>query len=176
MVHHAARQDRSRATFAIAGVALGLALECYFPVRILLLVCPLFLLHGVSRDPLRTTAADVATFGVGALLVLAPLLISVPWSVVAGHSRQVLLTHASTLQELEHSYQVVGLPAVFLRNLKEGAAMFTEWANPCVWHQTPAGLLDIGTLARPPRHPPSGRSPAMPRRDPSEPVVRSRLR
>jgi hypothetical protein len=141
-----ARQDRSRAAFAIAGVSLGLALECYFPVRILLLVCPLFLLHGVSRDSMRTTAADVAAFGVGALLVFAPLLISVPWSVVAGHSQQVLLTHAPTLQELERSYQVVGLPAVFLRNLKEGAAMFTEWANPCVWHQTPAGLLDMATL------------------------------
>jgi hypothetical protein len=139
-----ARQDRSRATLAVAGIALGLALECYFPTRILLLVCPLFWLNGGSRDPVRTTTADVATFGLGALLVLTPLLNSVPWRVIAGHSQQVWLIHAS--EHFERTYHVVGLPAVFFRNLKESAAMFTEWANPCVWHQTPAGLLDMGTL------------------------------
>jgi hypothetical protein len=141
-----ARQDRSRATLALAGVALGLALECYFPVRILLLVCPLFWLPVVARQPARTTLADAATFVTGTLLVLTPLLFNVRWSVLVGHSQQVLITNPAVLEELERRYGVVGLPAVFLRNLRETAAMFTEWANPCVWHQTPAGLLDAGTF------------------------------
>lgn len=141
-----ARQDRSRATFALAGIALGFALQCYYPLRILLLVCPLFWLPVLRRQPARTTVADMATFGVGALLVLTPLLFNVPWNVLVLHSQQVLITAPWALHELQRIYHVVGLPAVFRRNLAESAALFTEWANPCVWHQTPAGLLDVGTL------------------------------
>jgi hypothetical protein len=141
-----ARQNRSRATLALAGIALGFALECYFPLRILLLVCPLFWLPAVSRQPARATLADAATFVTGALLVLTPLLFNVRWSVLVGHSQQVLITNPAVLEDLQRRYDVVGLPAVFLRNLRETAAMFTEWAAPCVWHQTPAGLLDAGTL------------------------------
>src|ERR1700687_2610114 len=39
-----ARQDGSRALLAVAGIGLGLALECYFPARILVLLVPLFVL------------------------------------------------------------------------------------------------------------------------------------
>jgi hypothetical protein len=141
-----ARQYRSRATLALAGIALGFALECYFPVRILLLVCPLFWLPALLRQPARTTLADAATFVTGTLLALTPLLFNVRWSVIVGHSQQVLITNPAVLNELERRYGVVGLLAVFLCNLRETAAMFTAWADPSVWHRTPAGLLDAGTL------------------------------
>ena len=141
-----AQQDHSRAIFALAGIALGFALECYFPVRILLLVCPLFWLPVLRRQPARTTAADMATFGVGALLVLTPFLFKVPWTVITLHSQQVLTRGAAVSVTWSAGGDVVSLAAVFLRNLRETTAMFTEWANPCVWHETPAGLLDVGTL------------------------------
>jgi hypothetical protein len=141
-----AQQNRSRATFALAGIALGFALECYFPVRILLLVCPLFWLPVLRRQPARTSAADIATFAVGALLVLTPLLFRVPWAVIMLHSQQVLTRRSAVSVRWSVGGDVVSLGAAFRRNLWESAAMFTEWANPCVWHKTPAGLLDVGTL------------------------------
>lgn len=143
-----ARQDRSRTVLALAGVILGLALQCYFPIRILLLLCPLFWLADWLLDPvpLRTMAADTATFWGATLLVLAPLLVSVPWDVLAGHSQDVLLSHPGRLQHFEALYHVTGLPAVLGRNLQEAAAMFTEWADVCVMNRSPAGLLDTGTL------------------------------
>jgi 4-amino-4-deoxy-L-arabinose transferase-like glycosyltransferase len=144
-----ARQDRSRAMFAIGGVVLGLALQCYFPVRILIMLCPLFfVVDGLRYDvPMRTMVSDAACFVAGALLALSPLLVWTPWDVIAGHSRDVLITHPAVLGELSRRYHVSGLPAVFGRNLKEAAAMFTEWADVCVLNRSPAGLLDVGTLA-----------------------------
>ncbi|MFI5395617.1 MAG: ArnT family glycosyltransferase [Candidatus Binatia bacterium] len=143
-----ARQGRSRAALALAGVTLGLALQCYFPVRILLLLCPLFWLADWLRNPVpvRTMAADTATFLVATLVVVAPLLLSAPWESIAGHSRGVLLCNSGTLQHLADLYKVTGLPAVFGRNLQEAAAMFTDWADVCVMNRSPAGLLDTGTL------------------------------
>ena len=38
----------SRAVLAAAGIALGFALQGYFPVRILLVIAPLFLVHGLG--------------------------------------------------------------------------------------------------------------------------------
>jgi 4-amino-4-deoxy-L-arabinose transferase-like glycosyltransferase len=144
-----ARQDRSRAVMAVAGIALGLALQCYFPVRILIVICPLFWFADWYREPVawRTMVADTATFGVATLLVLAPLLVSVPWNTLAGHSQDVLLTRAGTWQHLAETYQVTGLPAVVWRNVREAGAMFTDWADVCVLNRSPAGLLDVGTLA-----------------------------
>jgi hypothetical protein len=143
-----ARQDHSRATFALVGIILGLALQCYFPVRILILLCPLFfVVDGLWYDvPLRTMVSDAACFVAGALLVLSPLLVSTPWHVLAGHLQDVLITQPAVLGELSQQYHVSGLPAVFGRNLKQAAAMFTEWADVCVFNRSPAGLLDVGTL------------------------------
>jgi len=143
-----AQQDRSRATFALGGIILGMALQCYFPVRILILLCPLFfVVDGLRYDvPMRTMVSDAACFVAGALLVLSPLLVSTPWDVLAGHSQNVLITNPAVLDELSQQYHVSGLPAVFGRNLKEAAAMFTEWADMCVLNRSPAGLLDVGTL------------------------------
>ena len=143
-----AQQDRSRATFALGGIILGMALQCYFPVRILILLCPLFfVVDGLRYDvPMRTMVSDAACFVAGALLVLSPLLVSTPWDVLAGHSQNVLITNPAVLGELSREYHVSGLPAVFGRNLKEAAAMFTAWADMCVLNRSPAGLLDVGTL------------------------------
>lgn len=144
-----ARHDRSRVVMALAGVALGLALQCYFPTRILLVLCPLFLVAECCRDRagVRTLAADTAVVGLGALLVLAPLLIVVPWETLAGRTQDVLLTHPGVWQHLAGEYQVAGLPAVLWRNFREAGAMFTDWADVCVLNRSPAGLLDRGTLA-----------------------------
>lgn len=144
-----ARQDRSRAAMAFAGIALGLALQCYFPLRILIVLCPLFWVADWYRAPVagRTMVADTATFGLATLLVVAPLLVSVPWETLVGHSQDVLLTRPGTLQHFATVYHVTGLPAVLWRNFQEAAAMFTDWADVCVLNRSPAGLLDVGTLA-----------------------------
>lgn len=144
-----ARQDRSRAVFAVAGVVLGLALQCYFPVRILLVLCPLFFLADAIRErvPLRAIAREAAIVGGGAALTLGPLLVSVPWAVLAGHSQSVLITSPGRLAQLSAAYHVRGLAGVFGRNLQEAAAMFTDWAEVCVLNRSPAGLLDTATLA-----------------------------
>ncbi len=144
-----AQQDDSPAAFALTGAVLGIALQCYFPVRILLFVCPLFLIVGAwqQRTPLRTIIADGVTVATGALLVLGPLLTSVPWFDLVGHSQAVLITQQDTLTQLSAVYHVSGLPAVFWRNLQEAAGMFNGWADVCVLNRSPAGLLDSATLA-----------------------------
>ena len=144
-----ARQDRSRALMALGGIALGLALQCYFPLRILLLICPLFWLAECYRDPVavRTMVADTVSVVSAALLVLAPLLMAVPWETLVGRSQDVLLTRPGVWGNLAESYQVTSLPAVVWRNFQEATAMFTDWADVCVLNRSPAGLLDRGTLA-----------------------------
>ncbi len=144
-----ARQDRSRAVFAVAGVVLGLALQCYFSVRILLVLCPLFFLADAirARMPLLAIAREAMIVGGGAALTLGPLLVSVPWDVLTGHSLSVLITSPAVLARLSAEYHVRGLGRVFGRNLQEAAAMFTDWAEVCVLNRSPAGLLDPATLA-----------------------------
>jgi len=144
-----ARQNRSRALMALAGVTLGLALQCYFPLRILLVIAPLFWVADWYREPvaLRTMVVDTVIWGGAALLVLAPLLLTVPWTTLAGHSRDVLVIRPGVWRPLAKTYHVASLPAVVWRNLQESAAMFTDWADVCVLNRSPAGLLDRGTRA-----------------------------
>ncbi len=144
-----ARQDDSPAAFALTGMTLGLALQCYFPVRILIILCPLFFLAGAwqERTPWRSLIAEGAAVAVGAVLVLGPLLTSVPWADLAGHSRAVLITQPDTLAQLSATYHISGFAAVFRRNLQEAAGMFSSWADVCVLNRSPAGLLDGATLA-----------------------------
>jgi 4-amino-4-deoxy-L-arabinose transferase-like glycosyltransferase len=144
-----ARQDRSRAMLAVAGLGFGLAVQCYFPVRILAVLVPLLLMMDWirARASVRSMVAEGSIVAVGALLALAPLLVSVGWSKLTEHSREVLLTDPGVVAELSRLYRVDGLPAVFRRNLVEAASMFTDWADVAVLNRSPAGLLDMGTLA-----------------------------
>ena len=143
-----AQQDRSRIALAAAGVCCGFALELYFPVRILLLLCPLFLatewISAKTRP--RAMLSQAAIFTGGLFLVLGPLLVSVPWQTLVGHSRDILLTRPGILEELSHRYRVVGLWNVFRINLVEATRMFTSWADVAVLNRSPAGLMDDGTL------------------------------
>lgn len=144
-----ARQDGSRAVLAAAGVVMGVAVQGYFPVRILLVAAPLFLVMDwlAQRTPLRTVCVEAAVVATGALLVLGPLFKSVPLEILAGRSVGVLLGRPAILDSSEHFYHVQGLWMVFTRNLSESAQMFTNWADVCVLNRSPGGLLDSGTLA-----------------------------
>jgi len=144
-----ARQDQSRAVLAVAGLACGFALQSYFPVRILLVMAPLYLVMDwlAERDAVRTVGAEAAIVACGVLLALGPLLISVPLETLAGRSFGVLLGRPAVLQNTSQMYNVHGLWGTFTRNLTEALAMFTTWADVCVLNRSPAGLLDNGTLA-----------------------------
>lgn len=144
-----ARQDQSRATLAVAGVALGFALQCYFPVRILLVTVPLFLVMDwlAQRTAVRTVCIEATIVVTGAVLVLGPLLMSVPWNVLAGRSVGILLGRPAVLKSAAQMYHVQGLWMLFTRNLTEAMGMFTTWADVCVLNRSPGGLLDSGTLA-----------------------------
>jgi 4-amino-4-deoxy-L-arabinose transferase-like glycosyltransferase len=144
-----ARQQQSRACLAVAGIALGWALQCYFPVRILLVTAPLFLMMDwwAQRTAPRAVCAEAAIVATGALLAIGPLLRSVPLEALAGHSLGVLLVRPGALDHASEVYHVQGLWPVFQRNLAESAGMFTSWADVCVLNRSPGGLLDDGTLA-----------------------------
>ena len=164
------RQDGSRTVLAAAGICLGLALECYFPVRILLILAPICLATDwrVRGTSLRAAMEEAAVVGVGAALALGPLLISVPLDALTHHSSSVLLTNPVHVAHFEREYQVQGLWSVFRCNLAEAASMVTTtrtcqppaaqaanvpnlrnlvWADVCVLNRSPRGLLDLGTFA-----------------------------
>ena len=143
-----ARQDHSRAMLALAGIGFGLAVQCYFPVRILLVIAPLFLVVDwiAQRTPLRTAATEAAIVATGALLVLGPLLMSVSFSILSGRSIGIILARPAVLQGASQMYHLEGLRELFKRNLTEAAGMFTTWADVCVLNRSPSGLLDLGTL------------------------------
>lgn len=147
-----ARQDRNLRWMAISGATMGIALQCYFPSRALLLLVPLFLVFGWvgRRDSLRTIVCEGLTFALGLLLVFGPLLHSVDVSDFFGRSQNVLVTRPAVREELERIYRVQGLPAVIWRNLQESASMLTEWADVCILNRSPSGLIDrvtFGALA-----------------------------
>ncbi|MFI5395224.1 MAG: ArnT family glycosyltransferase [Candidatus Binatia bacterium] len=141
-------RDHSRLTLAFAGICAGLALECYLPTRILLLLCPVLWVMEWVRNPVpvRTALADAVTIGIGVLLVLGPLLVCVPWGVLTERSQRVLLTNPVTLHDFERLHHVVGVLPAFLGNIGLAWTMFTEWANLAVNSPSPGGLLDVGTL------------------------------
>jgi len=144
-----ARQQHSPAGMAAAGVALGFALQLYFPVRILVLLVPLFLVVGWigRRDNWRRCAADVGLLAIGAAFALAPLLTSVPLREFVGRSQGVLLTRPAVFAELSRIYRVESVPAVVVRNFQESFGMLVEWADVCILNRSPDGLFDTVTLA-----------------------------
>lgn len=144
-----ARQDRSLAAMGLAGIALGLGLQFYFPVRILVVLVPLFLFVGWigRRDSLRTVAVESLVLGGMALLSAAPLIKSVPTDTLLGRSQGVLLTRDAIFAERARIYRVESMPAVVGRNLEEALGMFTEWADVCILNRSPDGLFDGVTLA-----------------------------
>jgi 4-amino-4-deoxy-L-arabinose transferase-like glycosyltransferase len=144
-----ARQDGSAMVMAVAGLALGLALQLYFPVRALLVIAPLFLVADwmQRRERLRRMLADSATLGVGALLVLAPLLLSVSWRGLIDRSQRILISNAAKVEELSRLYRIDGVAAVLWRNTVEAANQFLDWADVCILNRSPEGLLDGVTLA-----------------------------
>jgi len=142
------QQDRSRTVLAFAGICAGLAAECYFPSRIVLLLCPGYLLmHWMqNRVPLRSAIADALAFGIAAVLVLAPLLASIQWGIIVERSQQVLVTDPRARANFERLYQVSGVLPVFLRNIGQTLSMFTDWAHLAASGPSKVGLLDVGTL------------------------------
>lgn len=144
-----ARQERSDAAMFGAGLALGFALQLYFPVRILVLLVPLFLAAGwLGRgDPWRVWLRDALHLGGGALLALAPLLTSVATADLLGRSQGVLLTRPAVFAELARIYRVESVPAVVWRNFQESYAMFRDWADVCILNRSPDGLFDAMTFA-----------------------------
>lgn len=141
-------RDHSRLTLVFAGICAGLALECYFPTRILLVLCPVLWVMEWVRNPVpvRTALADAATIGLGALLVLGPLLVCVPWVLLTQRSQWVLLTNPLVLHASESVHHVTGVLPAFLGNIRIAWTMFTEWAHLAVSSPSPGGLLDMGTL------------------------------
>jgi hypothetical protein len=144
-----AQQQHSQRGMALAGVAAGLILQLYFPVRILLILCPLFLLATYRSRHLRLLDAgrESAVFAAGLFLALAPLLINVGPETLTSHSSEILITRPAVLNELESRYRVSGFGAVLERNLWEATRMFSRRAEVAVLNLSPAGLLDQGTLA-----------------------------
>ncbi|MBI3783611.1 MAG: glycosyltransferase family 39 protein [Deltaproteobacteria bacterium] len=144
-----AQQDHSRLLMAAAGVVCGLALQLYFPVRILLLLCPLFMAGDWMSVRLswRGALQQSAIFSVGVLLALAPLVASVPLDSLTMHSRDVLITRPAVRLTLERRYAVTSLQDVVAGSLAEATRMFTQWADVAVLNRSPQGLLDRGTLA-----------------------------
>jgi len=144
-----ARQDGSRRLLAVAGICLGLALECYFPARILLVLVPLFLCADwlVQRESVRAIITEGVILAVSMLLALGPMLICEKWVNLSGHSLDVMLTSPAKLAALSQIYHVNGLWPIFARNFVEATHMFTSWADVCVLNRSPGGLLDAGTLA-----------------------------
>lgn len=144
-----AQQQHSRRGLALAGVVAGLVLQLYFPVRILLLVSPLFLVATWRSRHLRfaDVARESGIFAVGLLLALAPLLLNVGPETLTSHSSEILITQPGVLAELESRYRLSGFSSVLQRNLWEGTRMFSLRADVAVLNLSPAGLLDRGTLA-----------------------------
>ncbi len=144
-----ARQTSSWRGFFVAGLALGLALQLYFPVRILVLLVPLFLVVGwiERRDSWRQAANEACWLAAGAAWALAPLLSHAEWASLLGRSQGVLLTRPAVFEQLSHLYGVDGLPAVLWRNTQESLGMLWEWADVCILNRSPDGLFDRVTLA-----------------------------
>jgi hypothetical protein len=144
-----ARQDASGMVMAFAGVAFGVALQLYFPVRALLVLVPLFLVVDwlQRRERPGQVVADAATLGVGAASVLAPLLLSVPWQDLIGRSQRILITSVERAEQLGSVYRVEGVLPVLWRNAVEATGMFVDWADVCILNRSPEGLLDGITLA-----------------------------
>lgn len=144
-----ARQTHSLRGLLVAGMVLGFSLQLYFPVRILLLLVPLFLLVGwIGRgDSLRRVVLESLVFGAGAAFALAPLVTNVDSALLLGRSQGVLLTRPAVFEELSRIYGVQGVPAVVLRNAQESLAMLSEWADVCILNRSPHGLFDQVTLA-----------------------------
>ena len=143
-----ARQQRSLRCMAAAGVALGFALQGYFPVRALLMLVPMFLLVGWvgRRDRPSWIAAEALVLGSAAAMVLMPLLLSVDLGQMFGRSQAVLLSRPPVAAELARVYRVEGLPAIAWRNLHEAAGMLSDWADVCILNRSPHGLFDSLTL------------------------------
>lgn len=143
-----ARQEQSAAGMLAAGLAMGLALQLYFPVRILLVLVPLFLVSGwvLRADPWSRRVRDGVLVVAGTLVTLGPMLASVPLDKLLGRSQGVLLTRPTVFAERARVYQTDEFSAVVGRNFQEAFGMFTEWADVCVLNRSPAGLFDVLTL------------------------------
>ncbi len=141
-------QERSHRRLALAGVVCGLALQLYFPVRILLLLVPLFFVVAgrLERVEIRDLIRQAGIFLLGVLLVLTPLLVRMDPKGLVKHSGEILITHPSILREMRDRYRVDTFHEVLERNLWESSRMLTQRAEVAVLNFSPSGLLDRGTL------------------------------
>ncbi len=143
-----ALQDRNERRLAIAGVVTALALEFYFPVRILLPILP-FALVGMLRH-LRYSADEalraLSIFAVPMLLALAPIVWFVGAKALAGHSQDILITRPGIFDEMTRRYGLYDWSSLLRRNVTESSRMFTQWADVAVLNRSPAGLFDPVTL------------------------------
>lgn len=144
-----ARQDRSLAMMAVAGLCLGLVLQGYFPVRVLLLLAPL-LLFGMAigaRERDGRVVVEALILAGGALITLGPLLRSVSLDRIFDRSLSVLVFQPAVADALGRDYQIGGTAHVIWQNWRAATGMFLDWADVCILNRSPAGLLDGMTLA-----------------------------
>lgn len=141
-------QDRSPRGMALAGALCGLALQLYFPVRILLLLAPLFLVATAIWECLRARefAKLAAIFAFGVFATLAPLVLRTGMDQLTAHSADILISHPLILEDMARRYRVDTFGQVLERNLFESWRMFTHRADVAVLNLSPAGLLDQATL------------------------------
>jgi hypothetical protein len=140
-----ARQDRSLRSMAVAGLCLGLVLQGYFPVRVLVLLVPL-LIVGMwigARESGRRIAVEAFVLAGGALMTFGPLLRSVSLERLFDRSLTILVFRPGMAEALSGN---ASIPLVVWQNVREGAGMFVDWADVCILNRSPAGLLDGVTL------------------------------
>jgi hypothetical protein len=144
-----ARQDRSLAVMAFAGLCLGTMLQGYFPVRVLLVLAPLLLAGSwlSDRESPRRVVTECLVFAAGAAFAIAPLVHSTSFVSLSERSYSILVFQEGVLEWLEQQHKTSGVVAVLWANLKSSAGMFNDWADVCILNHSPSGLLDGVTLS-----------------------------
>lgn len=144
-----ARQDRSLAAMAFAGLCMGTVMQGYFPVRVLVVLVPILLvgLWTADRVPWRRVLIEGFAVVAGAMIMLGPLLRSVRIESLFERSVSILVFQPGVAEWLAEGYRADGMVAVVWENLRSSAGMFIDWADVCILNRSPGGLLDGATLA-----------------------------
>lgn len=144
-----ARQDRSLAAMAVAGLCLGVVLQGYFPVRVLVVLVPMLLVGMwiAERESRGRVLVEGFALAAGALIMLGPLLRSARLESLFERSYSILVFRPGVAEWLGDGYRASGTAAVIRENLLSSAGMFIDWADVCILNRSPGGLLDGVTLA-----------------------------
>jgi 4-amino-4-deoxy-L-arabinose transferase-like glycosyltransferase len=144
-----ARQDRSLRVMAVAGLCLGVALQGYFPLRVLVVLVPILLvgMWMAARESPRRILIEGFAFTAAAAIVVGPLFRSVSLERLLERSYSILIFRSGVAEWLAEGYRATGTAPVLWQNLQESAGMFIDWADVCILNRSPGGLLDGVTLA-----------------------------